>query len=53
MALKDYLGEQFLGVLASYQAKGIVHHIGVVYPRHTNQLRLSIPRGTNWLWGAW
>lgn len=53
MALKGYLGEQFLGVLASYQAQGIVHHIGVVYPRHTNQLRLFIPRGTNWLWGAW
>ncbi len=45
MALKDYLGEQFLGVLASYQAAGIVHHIGVVYPRSCNQLRVFIPKG--------
>ena len=45
MALNDYLGEQFLGVPASYQPQGIVHHIGVVYPRRTNQLRLFIPKG--------
>ncbi|MBZ0225087.1 MAG: hypothetical protein K8F51_03815, partial [Comamonas sp.] len=45
MALKDYLGEQFLGILASYQASGIVHHIGVVYPRRNNQIRFFIPRG--------
>ena len=30
---------------ASYQPQGIVHHIGVVYPRRTNQLRLFIPKG--------
>jgi len=45
MALKDYLGEQFLGILASYQASGIVHHIGVVYLRRNNQIRFFIPRG--------
>ncbi|MFT0531704.1 hypothetical protein ACMHYJ_02570 [Castellaniella hirudinis] len=45
MALKDYLGEQLLGVLASYQPQGIVHHIGVVYPRADNALRVFIPKG--------
>lgn len=45
MALKDYLGEQFLGVLASYQARGVVHHIGVVYPCNSNRLRVFIPKG--------
>ena len=45
MALKDFLGEQLLGVLASYQPQGIVHHICVVYPRNNNQLRLFIPKG--------
>ena len=45
MALKDYLGEQFLGILAAYQPQGIVHHIGVVYPRSCNQLRVFIPKG--------
>jgi hypothetical protein len=45
MALRDYLGEQILGVLASYQASGIVHHICVVYPRRDNQLQLFIPKG--------
>lgn len=30
---------------ASYQPQGIVHHIGVVYPRRSNQLRLFIPKG--------
>ncbi|MBT0569909.1 hypothetical protein KIK84_06190 [Curvibacter sp. CHRR-16] len=45
MALKDYLGEQMLGVLASYQGSTIVHHIGVVYPRRNNQLQLFIPKG--------
>lgn len=45
MALKDYLGEQLLGVLASYQPQGIVHHVGVVYPRANNELRIFIPKG--------
>ncbi|MGD9774349.1 hypothetical protein [Diaphorobacter sp.] len=45
MALQDYLGEQLLGVLASYQVQGIVHHIGVVYPRRNNQLQVFIPKG--------
>lgn len=45
MALKDYLGEQLLGVLASYQPRGVVHHIGVVYPRSCNQLKVFIPKG--------
>lgn len=45
MALKDYLGEQLLGVLASYQANGLVHYIGVVYPRANNELRVFIPKG--------
>lgn len=45
MALKDYLGEQFLGILASYQASGIVHHIGVVYLRRNDQIKFFIPRG--------
>lgn len=45
MALKDYLGEQMLGVLASYQQRGIVHHIGVVYPSLRNRLRMFIPKG--------
>jgi nitroimidazol reductase NimA-like FMN-containing flavoprotein (pyridoxamine 5'-phosphate oxidase superfamily) len=45
MALKDYLGEQLLGVLAAYQGTEIVHHIGVVYPRGNNQLQIFIPKG--------
>ena len=45
MAIKNYLGEQFLGVLASYQPTGIVHHICVVYPRRNNQLHIFIPKG--------
>lgn len=45
MAIKDYLGEQLLGVLASYQSSGVVHHIGVVYPRRNNQLQIFIPKG--------
>ena len=45
MALQDYLGEQLLGVLASYQPQGIVHHIGVVYPRRSNLLQVFIPKG--------
>jgi len=45
MSLKDYLGEQLMGVLASYQPRGIVHHICVVYPRRNNQLNLFIPKG--------
>lgn len=45
MALQDYLGEQLLGVLASYQPQGIVHHIGVVYPRRNNALQVFIPKG--------
>lgn len=45
MALKDYLGEQLLGVLASYQSRGIVHYIGVVYPRSSDELRVFIPKG--------
>jgi hypothetical protein len=45
MALKDYLGEQLLGVLAAYQPRGVVHHIGVVYPRRDDTLRVFIPRG--------
>ena len=53
MALNDYLGEQFLGVPASYQPQGIVHHIGVVYPRRSNQLRLLSPRGISWRQAPW
>lgn len=45
MALKDYLGEQLLGILAAYQANGTVHHICVVYPRRSNQLQIFIPKG--------
>lgn len=45
MALKDYLGEQLLGVLAAYQPQGVVHYIGVVYPRRDNHLRVFIPKG--------
>ncbi|HET8598520.1 MAG TPA: hypothetical protein VFM22_12240 [Castellaniella sp.] len=45
MALRDYLGEQTLGVLASYQGHGLVHHIGVVYPRSDNALQVFIPKG--------
>jgi len=45
MALQDYLGEQLLGVLASYQPQGIVHHIAVVYPRRNDRLQLFIPKG--------
>lgn len=45
MALKDYLGEQLLGVVASYQAPGLVHHVGVVYPRLNNELKVFIPKG--------
>lgn len=45
MAIRDYLGEQLLGVLAAYQGRGTVHHICVVYPRQNDQLRLFIPKG--------
>jgi hypothetical protein len=45
MALRDYLGEQILGVLASYQSQGVVHHIGMVYPRSNDGLRVFIPKG--------
>lgn len=45
MALKGYLGEQLLGVLTSYQRAGIVHHVGMVYPRSNDELRVFIPRG--------
>ncbi len=45
MALKDYLGEQLLGVLAAYQGDTTVHHICVVYPRRSNQLHIFIPKG--------
>lgn len=45
MALRDYLNEQLLGILASYQSTGVVHHIGVVYPRRNNELHIFIPRG--------
>lgn len=45
MALRDYLNEQLLGILASYQPTGVVHHIGVVYPRRNNELQIFIPRG--------
>ncbi|MBX9937217.1 MAG: pyridoxamine 5'-phosphate oxidase family protein [Burkholderiaceae bacterium] len=45
MALRDYLNEQMLGILASYQSSGVVHHIGVVYPRLNNELQIFIPRG--------
>lgn len=44
MALRDYLNEQLLGILASYQPTGVVHHIGVVYPRRNNGLQIFIPR---------
>lgn len=47
MALKDHLGEHFLGILASYQPAGIVHHIGIVYPRSNNQLNVFVPKGHN------
>lgn len=45
MALRDYLNEQLLGILASYQPNGVVHHIGVVYPRRDNGLQIFVPRG--------
>lgn len=45
MALRDYIGEQILGVLASYQEAGVVHHIGMVYPRSNDELRVFIPKG--------
>lgn len=45
MALKDYLGEQLLGVLAAYQGNTTIHHICVVYPRRSNQLHIFIPKG--------
>lgn len=52
MALQDYLGEQFLGVLAACQPQGIVHHIGVVYPRRNNVLQVFIPKGHQLAAGA-
>lgn len=45
MALKNYLGDQLLGVLAAYQGANIVHHIGMVFPRSCNRLRVFIPKG--------
>jgi nitroimidazol reductase NimA-like FMN-containing flavoprotein (pyridoxamine 5'-phosphate oxidase superfamily) len=45
MALKDYLGEQLLGVLAAYQDSNTLHHICVVYPRRSNHLQIFIPKG--------
>jgi hypothetical protein len=41
-----------LGVLASCQPRGIVHHIGVVYPRRDDQLRIFIPKGHTMAPGA-
>lgn len=41
MALKDYLGEQFLGILASYRASGIVDHIGVGYLRRNHRITID------------
>ncbi|CAM5781463.1 hypothetical protein CCAE64S_00752 [Castellaniella caeni] len=32
-------------MLASYQPQGLVHHVGVVYPRADNVLRVFIPKG--------
>jgi hypothetical protein len=45
MALRDYLGEQRLGILAAYRPTGIVHYVGVVYPTRDNRLRIFIPSG--------
>ncbi|MGP1664439.1 MAG: hypothetical protein ACTS5I_00695, partial [Rhodanobacter sp.] len=45
MALRDYLGEQRLGVLASYQPGGTVHHVVLVYPRRNDGLQVFIPQG--------
>lgn len=45
MALRDHLGEQRLGVLASYQRQGIVHHVVLVYPRRDDSLQIFIPKG--------
>lgn len=45
MSLKDYLGAQTLGVIASYQNDKVIHYVGVVYPRLNNQLRVFIPKG--------
>ena len=53
MALKDYLGEQFLGVLASYQPQGIVHHIGGLYPGAPTSFAYSSPRGISWRQAPW
>ena len=54
MALNDYLGEQCLGVLASYQPQGIVHHIGVVYPPGApTSCAFSSPRGISWRQAPW
>lgn len=45
MALRDYLGEQRLGILASYQPGGIVHHVVLAYPGRDDGLQVFVPRG--------
>ena len=45
MALRDYLGEQRLSILAAYRPTGIVHYIGLAYPARDNRLRIFIPAG--------
>lgn len=45
MTLKAFLGDVFMGVLACYQSGAIVHHMGMVYPKRNNQLRVFIPGG--------
>lgn len=45
MALRDYLGEQRLGILAAYQPGGIVHHVALAYPCRDDRLRVFIPHG--------
>lgn len=45
MALRDYLGEQRLGILAAYQPGGLVHHVVLAYPGRDDALQVFVPRG--------
>lgn len=45
MNLLNYLGRQFIGVLAAYQENNTVIFICLVYPLGNNNLRLYFPKG--------
>lgn len=45
MAIRTYLGDQVLGILANYDVDSISVHVCCVYPRWDNRLRIFFPKG--------